>query len=339
MGDKIQEMTEAVKKKLGEIKTLQELQELKVKYLGKKGEVTSMLKGLGGMAPEERPVFGQKVNKLREELEKLMERRENQVKEKILEQRLQKEKIDVTMPGKNIELGSIHPITQVIQEVEEIFLGMGYSIADGPEVETAIYNFDKLNTPADHPARDLQDTFYITEDIILRTQTSPVQARVMENQKPPIKIICPGAVYRSDTLDATHSPVFHQIEGLVVDKNITMSDLKGTLEMFAKNCLGPNTKVRFRPHHFPFTEPSAEADVSCFVCGGKGCRVCKQEGWIELLGCGMVHPKVLENCGIDSNEYSGFAFGFGVERIAMAKFGIDDLRLLYENDVRFLKQF
>lgn len=339
MGDKIQEMTEAVKRKLGEIKTLQELQELKVKYLGKKGEVTSMLKGLGGMAPEERPIFGQKVNALREELEKSMERREREVKERILEQRLQKEKIDVTMPGKNIELGSVHPITQVIQEVEEIFLGMGYSIADGPEVETAIYNFDKLNTPADHPARDLQDTFYITEDIILRTQTSPVQARVMENQKPPIKIICPGAVYRSDTLDATHSPVFHQIEGLVVDKNITMSDLKGTLEMFAKNCLGPNTKVRFRPHHFPFTEPSAEADVSCFVCGGKGCRVCKQEGWIELLGCGMVHPKVLENCGIDPNEYSGFAFGFGVERIAMAKFGIDDLRLLYENDVRFLKQF
>lgn len=339
MGDKIQEMTEAVKKKLGEIKTLQELQDLKVKYLGKKGEVTSMLKGLGGMAPEERPIFGQKVNKLREELENLIERHETQVKEKMLEQRLQKEKIDVTMPGKNIELGSIHPITQVIQEVEEIFLGMGYSIADGPEVETAIYNFDKLNTPADHPARDLQDTFYITEDVILRTQTSPVQARVMENQKPPIKIICPGAVYRSDTLDATHSPVFHQIEGLVVDKNITMSDLKGTLEMFAKNCLGANTKVRFRPHHFPFTEPSAEADVSCFVCGGKGCRVCKQEGWIELLGCGMVHPKVLENCGIDPNEYSGFAFGFGVERIAMAKFGIDDLRLLYENDVRFLKQF
>ncbi len=339
MGDKIQEMTEAVKRKLGEIKTLQELQDLKVKYLGKKGEVTSMLKGLGGMAPEERPIFGQKVNALREELEKSMERREREVKERILEQRLQKEKIDVTMPGKNIELGSSHPITQVIQEVEEIFLGMGYSIADGPEVETAIYNFDKLNTPADHPARDLQDTFYITEDVILRTQTSPVQARVMENQKPPIKIICPGAVYRSDTLDATHSPVFHQIEGLVVDKNITMSDLKGTLEMFAKNCLGPNTKVRFRPHHFPFTEPSAEADVSCFVCGGKGCRVCKQEGWIELLGCGMVHPKVLENCGIDPNEYSGFAFGFGVERIAMAKFGIDDLRLLYENDVRFLKQF
>lgn len=339
MGDKFLEISEAVKKKLAEIGSLQDLQDLKVKYLGKKGELTTMLKGLGKMAPEERPIFGQKVNQLREELEKSMARRERDVKEKLLEQRLAKEKIDVTMPGKNIELGSVHPITQVIQEVEEVFLGMGYSIADGPEVETAIYNFDKLNTPADHPARDLQDTFYITEDVILRTQTSPVQARVMESQKPPIKIICPGAVYRSDTLDATHSPVFHQIEGLVIDKNITMSDLKGTLEMFAKNCLGQNTKVRFRPHHFPFTEPSAEADVSCFVCGGKGCRVCKQEGWIELLGCGMVHPKVLQNCGIDPNEYAGFAFGFGVERIAMAKFGIDDLRLLYENDVRFLKQF
>lgn len=339
MVDKIQEMSEIVKKKLGEIKTLQELQELKVKYLGKKGEVTSMLKGLGGMAPEERPVFGQKVNKLREELEKSMERREREVKEKIMEQRLKKERIDVTMPGKNIELGSVHPITQVIEEVKEIFLGMGYSVADGPEVETTYYVFDQLNTPLDHPARDLQDTFYVTDDVILRTQTSSVQIRTMENQKPPIKIICPGAVYRSDTPDATHSPLFHQIEGLVVDKNITMSDLKGTLEMFVKNCLGPNTKIRFRPHHFPYTEPSAEADVSCFVCGGKGCRVCKQEGWIELLGCGMVHPKVLENCGIDPNEYSGFAFGFGVERIAMAKFGIDDLRLLYENDVRFLKQF
>ena len=224
-------------------------------------------------------------------------------------------------------------------EVEEIFLGMGYQIADGPEVEKAIYNFDKLNTPPDHPARDLQDTFYINEDIVLRSQTSPVQARVMETQKPPIKITCPGTVYRSDSVDSTHSPVFHQIEGLVIDKNISMADLKGTLEMFAKKCLGENTKIRFRPHHFPFTEPSAEADVSCFVCGGKGCRVCKGEGWIELLGCGMVHPNVLENCGIDPKEYSGFAFGFGVERIAMAKFGIDDMRLLYENDVRFLKQF
>ena len=216
---------------------------------------------------------------------------------------------------------------------------MGYQIADGPEVEKTFYNFDQLNAPVDHPSRDLQDTFYITDDIILRSQTSPVQARVMESQKPPIKIICPGTVYRSDEVDATHSPVFHQIEGLVIDNNISMTDLKGTLEMFAKKCLGENTKIRFRPHHFPFTEPSAEADVSCFVCGGKGCKVCKGEGWIELLGCGMVHPNVLRNCGINPDEYSGFAFGFGVERIAMAKFGIDDLRLLFENDVRFLKQF
>ena len=238
-----------------------------------------------------------------------------------------------------MNLGSVHPITQIIKDMEEIFIGMGYEIADGPEVELATYNFDKLNTPQDHPARDIQDTFYVTDDIVLRSQTSPVQARVMETQKPPIKIICPGVVYRSDSVDATHSPVFHQIEGLVVDKNISMGDLKGTLEMFAKKCLGEKTQIRFRPHHFPFTEPSAEADVSCFVCGGKGCRVCKGEGWIELLGCGMVHPNVLRNCGIDPEVYSGFAFGCGIERIAMAKFGIDDMRLLYENDVRFLKQF
>lgn len=339
MKEKIEEIRKSAKEKLVEIQNLQELQDLKVKYLGKKGELTSILKGLGSLSAEERPKVGSMVNELRDEIEKSVQEVESSIKAKLLEQKLEKEKIDVTMPSKNVNLGTKHPITQIIDEVKEIFLGMGYSIADGPEVETTHYNFDQLNTPADHPARDLQDTFYITEDVILRTQTSPVQARVMENQKPPIKIICPGAVYRSDTLDATHSPVFHQIEGLVVDKNIKMSDLKGTLEMFAKNCLGPNTKIRFRPHHFPFTEPSAEADVSCFVCGGKGCRVCKGEGWIELLGCGMVHPNVLKNCGIDPEEYSGFAFGFGVERIAMAKFGIDDLRLLYENDARFLKQF
>ena len=339
MKEKIEEIRKSAKEKLVEIQNLQELQDLKVKYLGKKGELTSILKGLGSLSAEERPKVGSMVNELRDEIEKSVQEVESNIKAKLLEQKLEKEKIDVTMPSKNVNLGTKHPITQIIDEVKEIFLGMGYSIADGPEVETTHYNFDQLNTPADHPARDLQDTFYITEDVILRTQTSPVQARVMENQKPPIKIICPGAVYRSDTLDATHSPVFHQIEGLVVDKNIKMSDLKGTLEMFAKNCLGPNTKIRFRPHHFPFTEPSAEADVSCFVCGGKGCRVCKGEGWIELLGCGMVHPNVLRNCGIDPEEYSGFAFGFGVERIAMAKFGIDDLRLLYENDARFLKQF
>ena len=339
MKEKIEEIRKAAKEKLVEIQNLQELQELKVKYLGKKSELTSILKGLGSLSAEERPKIGSLVNELRDEIEKAILEAENNLKAKQLEKRLEKEKIDVTMPSKNVNIGSSHPITQIIDEVKEIFLGMGYSIADGPEVETTHYNFDQLNTPADHPARDLQDTFYITEDVILRTQTSPVQARVMENQKPPIKIICPGAVYRSDTLDATHSPVFHQVEGLVVDKNIRMSDLKGTLEEFATKCLGPNTKVRFRPHHFPFTEPSAEADVSCFVCGGKGCRVCKGEGWIELLGCGMVHPNVLKNCGIDPEEYSGFAFGFGVERIAMAKFGIDDMRLLYENDVRFLKQF
>lgn len=339
MKEKIEEIKNSAKEKIAAITNLQDLQDLKVKYLGKKGELTSILKGLGGLSAEERPKIGSMVNQVRDELERSIEVAEKAMKAKALEQRLEKEKIDVTMPSKAIKVGSVHPITQVIEEVKEIFLGMGYSIADGPEVERTYYVFDQLNTPIDHPARDLQDTFYVTEDVILRTQTSSVQIRAMENQKPPIKMICPGAVYRSDTVDATHSPLFHQIEGLVVDKNITMTDLKGTLEMFAKNCLGPNTKIRFRPHHFPYTEPSAEADVSCFVCGGKGCRVCKNEGWIELLGCGMVHPKVLENCGIDPNVYSGFAFGFGVERIAMAKFGIDDMRLLFENDVRFLKQF
>ena len=324
-----------------EIKDCQEektLGEIKVKYLGKKGELTALLRGMGALTPEERPQIGSLVNQVRDELEALIQEKEKEFKQKELEKKLATENIDVTEPSKKVVLGSLHPITQIINEVEEIFLGMGYQIADGPEVEKAIYNFDKLNTPPDHPARDLQDTFYITEDIVLRSQTSPVQARVMENQKPPIKVICPGTVYRSDSVDATHSPVFHQIEGLVVDKNIAMTDLKGTLEMFAKKCLGENTKIRFRPHHFPFTEPSAEADVSCFVCGGKGCRVCKNEGWIELLGCGMVHPNVLSNCGISPEEYSGFAFGFGVERIAMAKFGIEDMRLLYENDARFLKQ-
>lgn len=318
---------------------LKDLAELKVKYLGKKGELTTVLRGMGALTLEERPIIGSLVNQVRDELEKLFEDKEKEFKRAELLKKLETENIDVTEPSKKVNLGSLHPITQIIDEVKEIFLGMGYQIADGPEVEKATYNFDKLNTPPDHPARDIQDTFYVTDDIVLRSQTSPVQARVMETQEPPIKIICPGAVYRSDSVDATHSPVFHQIEGLVIDKNISMTDLKGTLEMFAKKCLGENTKIRFRPHHFPFTEPSAEADVSCFVCGGKGCKVCKGEGWIELLGCGMVHPNVLTNCGIDPEVYSGFAFGFGVERIAMAKFGIEDMRLLFENDVRFLKQF
>ena len=339
MKEKIEEIKKQSIKEIENCTTQKELNELKVKYLGKKGELTTVLRGMGALSPEERPIIGSLVNQVRDKLNELFTEKEENFKKKELEKRLLTEKIDITEPSKKIELGSLHPITQIINEVEEIFLGMGYKIADGPEVEKAIYNFDKLNTPPDHPARDIQDTFYITDDVVLRSQTSPVQARVMENQEPPIKIICPGAVYRSDSVDATHSPVFHQIEGLVVDKNISMTDLKGTLEMFAKKCLGENTKIRFRPHHFPFTEPSAEADVSCFVCGGKGCRVCKGEGWIELLGCGMVHPNVFKNCGIDPDVYTGFAFGFGVERIAMAKFGIEDMRLLYENDVRFLKQF
>ena len=339
MKEEVLKIKENSQKEINECVDFKNLNELKVKYLGKKGELTVVLREMGKLTPEERPVIGSLVNKVRDELNILFDEKEKRLKHEELQRKLETENIDVTEPSKKNQLGSLHPISQIINEVEEIFLGMGYEIADGPEVEKAIYNFDKLNTPPDHPARDVQDTFYITEDIVLRSQTSPVQARVMENKKPPIKVICPGTVYRSDTLDATHSPVFHQIEGLVIDKNISMTDLKGTLEMFAKKCLGENTKIRFRPHHFPFTEPSAEADVSCFVCGGKGCKVCKGEGWIELLGCGMVHPNVLKNCGIDPEEYSGFAFGFGVERIAMAKFGIDDLRLLYENDARFLKQF
>ena len=339
----MKEQIENIKKSaLEEIKNANDekvLNDVKVKYLGKKGELTLILRGMGGLSPEERPVIGSLVNEVRDEIENLIEEREKEFKTAEIKRKLEHEKIDVRMPGKKINLGSVHPITQIIKDMEEIFIGMGYEIEDGPEVELAEYNFDKLNTPPDHPARDIQDTFYVTDDIVLRSQTSPVQARVMETQKPPIKIVCPGVVYRSDSVDATHSPVFHQIEGLVVDKNISMGDLKGTLEMFAKKCLGEKTQIRFRPHHFPFTEPSAEADVSCFVCGGKGCRVCKGEGWIELLGCGMVHPNVLRNCGIDPEVYSGFAFGCGIERIAMAKFGIDDMRLLYENDVRFLKQF
>ena len=339
MKEQIEEIKKNSMKEIEKAEDLKVLQEIKVKYLGKKGELTQVLRGMGKLSNDERPIIGKLVNEVRDILEEEFNKKEEKLKSEELQKRLETENIDVTEPSKKTELGSIHPITQIIKEVEEIFLGMGYQIADGPEVEKTFYNFDQLNAPEDHPSRDLQDTFYITDNIILRSQTSPVQARVMEKQKPPIKIICPGTVYRSDAVDATHSPVFHQVEGLVVDKNISMTDLKGTLEMFAKKCLGENTKIRFRPHHFPFTEPSAEADVSCFVCGGKGCKVCKGEGWIELLGCGMVHPNVLRNCGIDPNEYSGFAFGFGVERIAMAKFGIEDLRLLYENDVRFLKQF
>ena len=339
MQEKIEQIRNNAEEEITSVSSIAELENVRIKYLGKKGELTLVLRGMGSLPAEERPVVGSLVNKARDFIEEKLSQKEREIKEKLLEERLKTEKIDITMPSKKVELGSIHPITQIINDVKEIFIGLGYEIAEGPEIELATYNFDKLNTPPDHPARDIQDTFYITDSIVLRSQTSPMQARVMEQQKPPIKIICPGTVYRSDSVDATHSPVFHQIEGLVIDKHISMSDLKGTLELFAKKCLGEKTKIRFRPHHFPFTEPSAEADVSCFVCGGKGCRVCKGEGWIELLGCGMVHPNVLRNCNIDPEVYSGFAFGFGVERSAMAKVGIDDMRLLYENDVRFLKQF
>ena len=315
------------------------LDEIRIKYLGKKGELTAVLRGMGTLTPEERPIVGQLANEVREAIEAALNAKKTEQQAKALEAQLKAEKLDVTMPGVAAPVGHIHPLTRAQRELEDIFIGMGFSIAEGPEVELDYYNFQALNIPENHPARDTQDTFYITDNILLRSQTSPVQVRVMEHQKPPIRIISPGRVYRSDALDATHSPLFHQLEGLVIDKGITMGDLKGTLEVFAKKMFGDSTQIRFRPHHFPFTEPSAEVDVSCFVCGGKGCRLCKGEGWIEILGAGMVHPFVLSNCGIDPEEYSGFAFGLGIERITMARYGIDDIRLFYENDERFLEQF
>jgi len=324
---------------LSAAQTIQELENIRVKFLGKKGELTSVLRGMGALSAEERPVIGQIANQVRETLENRIEELRKELLNKERELKLSQEVIDVTVPGKRRGLGKKHPLTIVMDEIKEVFIGMGYEIAEGPEVEKDYYNFEALNIPKNHPARDVQDTFYINENILLRTQTSPVQIRVMKNKKPPIKIICPGRVYRSDAVDATHSPIFHQVEGLVVDKGVTMGDLVGTLRLFAKSLFGEKTDIRLRPHHFPFTEPSAEVDVSCWACGGKGCRVCKNEGWIEILGAGMVHPKVLEVCGIDPEVYSGFAFGLGVERTAMGRFNIDDLRLLYENDIRFLKQF
>lgn len=315
------------------------LDELRVKYLGKKGELTAILKQMGALSAEERPKVGQLANEIRAEIEQLIEQKSVELKSAIQAKQLLEEKLDVTMPGKPAPLGKPHPLNKVLDEIKDIFLGMGFSFAEGPEVELDYYNFEALNIPKNHPARDTQDTFYISENVVLRTQTSPVQVRTMEKQKPPIRIIAPGRVYRSDAVDATHSPLFHQIEGLVVDKGVTMADLKGTLELFVKRLYGENSVVRFRPHHFPFTEPSAELDVQCFSCHGEGCRLCKGEGWIEILGCGMVHPKVLSVCGIDPEEYSGFAFGMGLERIVMRRYNIDDLRLFYENDVRFLNQF
>lgn len=313
--------------------------EARVRFLGKKGELTGMLKQMGRLSAEERPVIGALANEIREEITETIRQRSAALADAALNARLAGEVIDVTLPGRRPAQGGRHPFQQVLGELKEIFLGMGFDVVSGPEVELDHYNFEMLNMPKSHPARDTQDTFYITENILLRTQTSGMQIRTMEKTKPPIRIVAPGRVYRSDAVDATHSPLFHQIEGLVVDEGITFSDLKGTLEVFIKKLYGPDTKVRFRPHHFPYTEPSAEMDMSCFKCGGKGCPMCKGEGWIEILGCGMVHPKVLESCGIDPEKYSGYAFGVGLERITMMRYNIDDMRLLYENDLRFLKQF
>lgn len=339
MKEKLEEIREIAKKELDQVQDMQQLEEWRVKLLGKKGMLTKVLRGMSQLSSEERPVIGKLANEIRKEVEEKVESQRERLKNQEKNIRLQEEKIDVTLPGRKRPIGSLHPLTQILNEIREIFFGMGFSVAEGPEIEWAYYNFDALNVPKNHPARDLEDTFYINKNIVLRTQTSPVQIRTMKKQQPPIRIISPGRVYRSDEIDATHSPVFHQIEGLVVDKEVTMGDLKGTLDVFAKNLFGKYTKTRFRPHQFYFTEPSAEMDVSCFVCRGKGCRVCAGEGWIEILGCGMVHPNVLKECDIDPKVYSGFAFGMGLERIAMIKYDIQDLRLLFENDLRFLKQF
>lgn len=326
-------------KELSEIETSVEADAIRVRYFGKKGELTALLRGMGSLSAEERPVVGQLVNDIREEMEIRLNERISSIVSDEKAARLLAQTIDVTMPAKPQSLGTRHPIYMVVDEICNIFLGLGFSIAEGPEVEYDSYGFEKLRLPKGHPARDTQDTFYFSENILLRPQTSPVQIRVMEVTQPPIRIVCPGKVYRSDTLDSTHSPIFHQIEGLVVDKGITMGDLVGSLQLFTKKLFGENSKIRLRPHHFPFTEPSAEMDGTCFVCHGEGCKVCKGEGFMELLGCGMVHPEVLKKGGIDPEVYSGFAFGFGLDRMTMQKFGIDDIRLLYESDMRFLKQF
>ena len=315
------------------------LEDVRIAFLGKKGELKTALTGMRDVPEEERPQVGQLVNDARDTIERELAARKESIESAAMSARLAQETIDVTLPGRRMPAGHRHPNSIVREEVERIFIGMGYEVVEGPEIEYDLYNFEKLNIPADHPAKDEQDTFYINKDIVLRTQTSPVQARVMEQGKLPIRMLSPGRVFRSDEVDATHSPCFHQIEGLVIDRNITFADLKGTLAEFARELFGPDTKTKFRPHHFPFTEPSAEMDVSCFECGGAGCRFCKGEGWLEILGCGMVHPHVLEMCGIDPEEYTGFAFGVGLERITLLKYEIDDMRLLYENDIRFLNQF
>lgn len=339
MKDRLEAIKAAALAKINEADVLTSLNDVKVSVLGKKGELTQVLKGMKDVAPEDRPKVGQMVNEARQAIETALEEKSKKINQSLRAEKMKRETIDVTLPGiKKID-GHRHPNQIALEDLERVFIGMGYEIVEGPEVEYDRYNFELLNIPANHPAKDEQDTFYITKDILLRTQTSPVQARIMEKGNLPIRILSPGRVFRADEVDATHSPSFHQIEGLVIDKNISFADLKGTLEVFAKELFGPDTKTKFRPHHFPFTEPSAEVDVTCFKCGGKGCRMCKGSGWIEILGCGMVHPHVLEMCGIDPEVYSGFAFGIGLERVALLKYEIDDMRLLYENDKRFLSQF
>ena len=339
MQERLKQILVESKKQLQEAVSVADAEDVRVKVLGKKGQLTEILRSMGQLAPEERKELGQAANQVRSEVEKMLDETFENLKSKAREAKFKAEKIDVTEPGKLYKLGTKHPVTITIEEISRVFKSMGFTLTEGPEVETVFNNFDALNAGPNHPARDWTDTFYVNDDVLLRTQTSPVQVRTLMNQKPPIRVFAPGRCFRCDTPDATHSPMFHQVEGLVVDEGITMADLKGVLDSFAKQMFGPEARTKFRPHHFPFTEPSAEMDVSCFKCGGKGCKVCKGSGWIEILGCGMVHPNVLKVGGIDTEKYTGFAFGMGVERIAMLKYGIDDIRLLYENDMRFIEQF
>ena len=339
MKERLKEISQKAREQILGAASIQDAEALRVEYLGKKGKLTDMLKSMKDLAPEERKAFGQLANETKSQIESLISDKMAELKTLAREMQLRSQTIDVTEPGKEVALGTRHLITQTIDEITRIFTSMGFSVSEGPEVETVFYNFDALNAGPNHPAREMTDTFYVTEDVLLRTQTSPVQVRTLLAQKPPIAVIAPGRCFRCDTPDATHSPMFHQVEGLVVDEGITMADLKGVLDSLAKQMFGSSTRTNFRPHHFPFTEPSAEMDVSCFKCGGKGCRVCKGSGWIEILGCGMVHPNVLKVGGLDTEKYTGFAFGMGVERVAMLKYEVDDIRLLYENDIRFVKQF
>ena len=339
MQEKLKTILEESKSKIENVISLEEIEEIRVKTLGKKSELTEILKSMGSLTPEERKALGQKANEIKQDIEKLISSKYIELKEKAQELKFKAEKIDVTEPGENIGIGVKHPVTKTIDDISKVFKSMGFTLTEGPEVETVFNNFDALNAGPYHPSRDWTDTFYVNDDVVLRTQTSPVQVRTLLKQNPPIRVFAPGRVFRCDTPDATHSPMFHQIEGLVVDEGITMADLKGVLDSFAKQMFGEETKTKFRPHHFPFTEPSAEMDVTCFKCNGRGCRVCKGSGWIEILGCGMVHPNVLKVGGVDTEKYTGFAFGLGVERVAMLKYEIDDIRLLYENDMRFIEQF